>query len=112
MTVSKSTSVVGPIIFTNPTARRQLINEGQVVTFRSNLRTTGDTWWRESRLGPKEGNVKVTKIRDVDPTDTESLAKYSELSGFESVKQWQKAIRSINGTTPQSGHLYKVTLLD
>lgn len=110
MTLSSSQNTVGPIIFANHTARNQLVDEGEVVTFRSNPRTTGDTWWRESRLGPKEGDVRVTKIAEVDPMNTETIAEYCELSGFGSVEDWQNAIQSINGTTPNSGYLYRVTV--
>ena len=109
MTQAKS-SGTGPIIFSDHTARRQLISEREVVTFRKSKRTTGDTWWRETRLGPKEGDVHVTEIGEIDPSNTAVLVKYQELSGFESVSAWQQAIRNLNGSLPDSGHLYHVTM--
>lgn len=107
---TKTTSTVGPIIFSDKTARRQLLEQGEVVTFRKTSRTTGDTWWRESRLGPKQGDVTVEEISVVNPHDQSELAEYSELSGFPSVSAWQKAIRELNGSLPSEGHLYRVTL--
>ena len=40
---------VGPNVFADETARGQLVEHGEVVTFRASERTTGDTWWRTSR---------------------------------------------------------------
>ncbi|WP_248910550.1 hypothetical protein [Halocatena marina] len=108
MTHSNSAGTVGPIIFADTTARRQLLQEGEVVTLRKTTRTTGETWWRESRLGPKQGDVLVTEIGTVDPKQEESLAEYRELSGFESVRKWQAAIQKLNGSLPDTGHLYRV----
>jgi len=59
--------MTGPIIFANETARGQLEEEGEVVTFRRSERTTGKTWYRYSRTGPKQGDVLVEKLRVVDP---------------------------------------------
>jgi hypothetical protein len=108
MTHSAKSGTVGPIIFADTTARRQLIHEGEVVTFRKNSRTTGDTWWRESRVGPKQGDVTVTEIMAVDPSKKSALAEYQNLSGFESVDAWQKAIADLNGSLPAEGILYRV----
>ncbi|WP_281255585.1 hypothetical protein [Natrinema ejinorense] len=41
--MSKSNRV-GPIVFADATARRQLLAHGEVVTFRASKRTIGDTW--------------------------------------------------------------------
>ena len=110
MTHTTTSGTVGPIIFSDTTARKQLLNEGEVVTFRKSPRTTGNTWWRESRLGPKQGDVIVEEIRDVDPADRTALTEYQELSGFESVDGWQNAIARLNGSLPSQGWLYKVDL--
>lgn len=110
MTQTKQSGTVGPIIFSDKTARSQLLSEGEVVTFRKSTRTTGDTWWRESRLGPKEGDVQVTEIGKVNPLDGDALAEHREWSGFKSVEAWQQAIRTLNGSIPNSGFLYRVTL--
>jgi hypothetical protein len=110
MTQSTTSGTVGPIIFADMTARTQLLTENEVVTFRKTSRTTGDTWWRESRLGPKQGDVIVTEIGEVNPRNEPELSEYRELSGFESVEAWQRAIQSLNGSLPPKGYLYRVTI--
>lgn len=110
MTRTKTTGTVGPIIFADETARNQLLSEGEAVTFRKSARTTGDTWWRESRLGPKEGDVEVVEIGEVTPWHEPELAEYRDLSGFDSIEDWQRAIRNLNGSLPKTGYLYHVTL--
>ena len=108
--MSKSTgqSTVGPIIFADETARRQLLETGEVVTFRKDKRTTGATWWRRSRLGQKEGDVRVSEIQVINPRDQSALEPYQSLSGFPSVEDWQKAINELNGSLPSEGVLYRV----
>ena len=110
MSKSSSTDTVGPIIFADETARTQLIEHGEVVTFRKSARTTGETWWRESRLGKKEGDVTVEEIDVVDPRDIEELQPYQSYSGFESVQDWQQAIANLNGELPNRGRLYRVKI--
>lgn len=99
---------VGPITFANEFARRQLVDHGEVITFRGD-RTVGETWWRESRLGPKQGDVHVERIEAIEPTQT-NLAQYHELSGFPSTVLWMDAIDDLHdGGT---GYLYRVTERD
>lgn len=101
-------SHVGPIVFSDETARNQLVENSKVVTFRSADRTTGDTWWRESRLGEKKGDVTVEKIGLADPAlPCSNMDDHWELSGFESLEEWQDAIESLNGTL-DVGYLYHV----
>ena len=101
---------VGPIIFADPTARSQLLDEGQAVTFRQTQRTTGETHARWERLGKAQADVRVEEIAVVEPTK-ESLRPYREASGFETVEKWIDAIGELNGGVPQQGHLYRATLL-
>lgn len=99
----------GPIVFANRTARSQLLNHGEVISFRKRDRTTGETWWRKSRTGEKIGDVTVEPIeKDIKPT-SDALKQHRELSGFEMVEQWIKAIEDENSGLPESGHLYRVT---
>jgi hypothetical protein len=100
----------GPITFANETARKQLIDEGEVVTFRRAERTRGKTWWRRSRTGPKQGEVVVEHIGKVDPSDTSQLEPYVTLSGFTSAREWQSAIEILSGGL-EHGHLYRVRSL-
>lgn len=102
-------TTVGPIIFANSTARNQLQDHGTVVTFRASDRTTGDTWWRKSRLGTKEGDVTVKQIAVVNPSVDKELEPYVSLSGFGSVQEWQQTIRELHGSIPCKGRLYRVT---
>ena len=103
-----SGSHVGPIVFSDETARAQLVDEGEVVTFRASPRTTGSTWWRETRTGPKRGDVVVEEIASgVDPSD-DDLEPYRELSGFESVEAWVRAIHELNDFPIGRGVLYRV----
>jgi len=104
-----STGSVGPIIFADETARTQLETHGEVVTFRTTARTTGDTWWRKSRLGSKEGDVHVEALETVDPREPSELRPHRPVSGFETVEAWQQAIRSLNGSLPAEGRLYRVS---
>ncbi len=98
---------VGPIIFANDIARAQLEEHGEVTTFRTSDRTTGDTWWRTSRTGPKEGDVHVEQVAEVDPA-TDDLAEYWELSGFDSVEHWREAIQDVHGSL-ETGYVYRTT---
>lgn len=104
---------VGPIVFAHPVARKQLVDEGEVVTFRKRDRTVGETWWRESRTGPKEGDVRVELIDDVDPRNDLALADHRPLSGFRTTERWQAAIVETNGgELPERGFLYRVETIE
>lgn len=107
---SADTNRVGPISFANDTARNQLVTDGEVVTFRPSERTTGETWWRGDRCGPKLGDAVVEHIGTVDPSNSDELEPHLPLSGFETVGDWQYAIRRLHGgSLPENGHLYRVT---
>ena len=101
----------GPIVFSHPAPRTQLRLEGMVITFRESKRTTGETWWRESRTGPKEGDVIVRHLRECDPHDNSLLRKAVQFSGFPSVENWREAMVELNGGMPDRGHLYEVVTI-
>lgn len=104
------TTHVGPIVFSHPVARGQLKEHGEVVTFRKSDRTTGETWWRESRTGEKQGDVHVQKITPADPRRDNLLEPHQPFSGFDSVREWQEAIAGMGGPgLPNEGYLYRVT---
>lgn len=105
------TSHTGPVIFSDETARNQLTTHGTVVTFRTDNRTTGRTWWRKTRTGEKQGECHVTLIARIDPSYTGSLEPFCELSGFNSVAEWQDAIKDLNGDLT-SGYLYAVKTME
>lgn len=102
---------VGLIVFSNETARSQLVEEGIVVTFRTERRTTGRTHWRTARTGTKRGDVVVGEIGAVDPTG-DALRAYVGLSGFETVQGWRAAIRDVHGNAPGSGYLYLAVVVE
>jgi hypothetical protein len=103
---------VGPVIFSNGTARRQLVEEGEVITLRPDERTTGETWWRESRTGPKRGDCRIEGIDVVVPVWDNDLAPYVGRSGFDCVADWQDALRDLHGEMPGSCFAYRVVSLD
>jgi len=101
--------MTGPIVFSDETARTQLVEEGIVVTFRASRRTVGSTWWRESRTGEKEGDCVVELVRHVPKDQLESaLLNEVDRSGFASVYDWLDAINELNGGR-SDGYLYRVT---
>lgn len=79
-----------------------------MVTFRAEGRTTGETWWRQSRTGEKQGDVYVAEIGRVDPRLDRLLRKYVDKSGFENVGDWQTTIKNLHTGLPESGFLYLV----
>ena len=99
---------VGPVIMADETAREQLLNEGEVVSFRQHDRTTGETWWRQSRTGPKCGEVLVEQLGECDPSELSELEPYGAKSGFNSARAWQTAIATINGDL-SDGYLYRIS---
>jgi hypothetical protein len=102
---------VGPVIFSDDTARAQLVEDGEVVTFRTSERTTGSTWCRETRTGPKKGDCHIERIGAVDAAVDGELAPFRDRSGFDSVEAWRSAIRSLNGNVGE-GILYRVRTTD
>jgi hypothetical protein len=112
--MESETNQVGPITFSHPIARQQLLDAGVVLSFRSDERTTGTTWWRKDRLGQKVGDVKVTKEAEVDLRERpkQEMEHYRPLSGFRSVGSWLRAIRDYHGgDLPDSGYVYRVKKL-
>jgi hypothetical protein len=90
-------------------AREQLVEHGAVVTFRTRDRTTGETWWRESRNGRKRGDCTVKKIGAVTFGETrQPLFDHVGLSGFASVDAWLAAIGALHGGVPDRGWLFRV----
>jgi hypothetical protein len=99
--------MTGPVTFSDDTAREQLVTRGEVITFRASERTTGWTWWRESRTGEKQGECYIEKVKNADPSYTNQLLPYRSQSGFDTVEEWQAAIEELNGDL-ETGYLYRV----
>jgi hypothetical protein len=102
-----ATHHVGPIIFANKYARSQLVEHGEVITFRGD-RTTGATWWTDEYGTTKNGDCTVKRLSAVEPT-TAVLGHYQPLSGFPSTSAWIDAIAELHGATTDTGYLYLVT---
>ncbi|EMA72623.1 hypothetical protein [Halorubrum distributum] len=103
-------SQVGPIIFGNPTARKQLLDNGEVYTFRTSDRTTGDTWARASRTGEKLVDVTVEQVASIDDPSPDSLRdEWAFRSGFGTPEQWWDAIKDVHGP-PETGYVYHVEM--
>lgn len=108
--MSEQQTQTGPITVNHPVPREQLIEEGVLVSFRKRDRTTGDTWWRESRTAPKRGDCTVEKLRAVVPKGRgKALGNFVTDSGFDSVDEWQDAIEELHGEMPEIGYLYRIT---
>ena len=102
--------MTGPIIFSHEIPRRQLVEEGTVITFRTSTRTTGETWWRKSRTGEKQGDVRVEEVEGPVTPTMDVLTDYADESGFESAVEWREAIVDLNGELPHHGWLYRATV--
>ena len=107
-TANQASGRVGPITFADETARNQLLESGVVTTFRAEERTTGDTWWREHRTGPKRGEVHVEHVANLVPT-VDALEEFRAESGFATAADWRAAIADMNNGWRGMGHIYRVT---
>jgi len=95
------------ISFSVKEARDQLMNKGLVFTFR---------WTRRKRIGKdwankKRGTKKITDVYIKEIMKVNSLldlVPYVSLSGFDSLEEWKKVIRSMN-KNEIFGWLYGVT---
>jgi hypothetical protein len=102
---------VGPIIFGHPDARRHLMEEGEVYTFRTSDRTTGETWARESRTAPKLADVTVTKVCGIPaPREDDLNREWGRKSGFRTRERWWNAIEEVHGDGLAEGYVYHVQL--
>ena len=100
---------VGPIVFAIEQPRKQLIEHGEVVTFRPRKRTTGETWARWERTGLKKMDVRVEQLC-VTSLERKQLFPYVTVSGFNHVTEWLDVIRDLYGELPEVGYLYRVTV--
>jgi len=101
--------MTGPIIFANQTAREQLLQEGIVYSFRTNDRTTGDTWARPSRTGEKMADVTVEQVATLPNPSEEDLTDWANQSGFGTAEAWWNAIEDVHGI-PAEGYVYQIEL--
>jgi len=103
--------MTGPITFSRQKPRERLLDHGVVFSYRDSGRTTGETWLRFERLGPKRGEVEVREVGQIE--QPEDLEPWAQASGFCSRSEWVRAIRTVHGIEDLSGgSVYKVELLD
>lgn len=106
------TKQVGPIIFAEEKARRQLLDEGVVYTFRTSDRTTGETWARASRTGSKIADVVVEQVCAIPaPRKKDLEVSWARRSGFGTKHGWWAAIEDVHGE-PQVGYVYRCLLTE
>jgi len=101
---------VGPVIMGHPVARAQLVTHGRVHSFRTSDRTTGETHYRTERTGTKEADVEIQKETTEIKPSLNNLQPHVEWSGFDSVKDWQAAIKEVHGSLVVPGYVYRITL--
>jgi len=97
------------MIFQSEEARRFLLENGVVFTFRAKRRKNlGNDWITDRRGGHKVVDVFVEEEGRFKPSD---LGLYVEYSGFSSLQEWIEEIKKLNkGKLPAEGWLYKVSL--
>ena len=102
------------IIFQNEKARRHLLEEGFVVTFRKNKRkgVNLNDWMTDKRGGKKIADVKIFEMCGCDVGFLKSLVKWS---GFRSHEEWKTEIGVLNKEETKDysiGWLYLVVVRD
>ena len=105
--------MTGPISFSDPDARRHLLRQEEVYSLRPEDRTTGETWLRWSRTGPKVGEVRVERV--VEEVDGDALRRFSDRSGLGSAESWRTAAQVLHSTGEDvldGLSIYRVDLLD
>jgi hypothetical protein len=108
-----TTGRVGPIIFSHDRARQYLINNGIVVTFRTDARTTGETHVRFERTGEKQFDARVVLLADrAHEGIDDALEEWYARAGFSSAEEWRRAIVDLNGAVPGEGYFYEVQAAD
>lgn len=97
------------ITFSVPEARNQLLNEGEVYTFRWNRRKhIGKDWANSGRGTKKIANVYIEEMFEAEPRL--ALSPYVEKSGFKNLWDWQCIITNMMKDAYGTGWLYRVTL--
>jgi hypothetical protein len=110
--MSHESNHVGPVQLSHGTARGHFLRNGQVVSFRTSDRTTGETWWHETRGDTKEGDVVVEKLCEAEAWHGDfQLFRWLNHSGFESVEQWVDAIHEMHGEVSE-GYLYRIRAVE
>jgi hypothetical protein len=102
------------ISFSVGEARKQLLEKGEVYTFRFKRRKRiGKDWANSGRGTKKITDVFIEEIGEYNPTA--ELKPYVQKSGFKNLWDWQDAIielSEINHAAIREGWLYRVMVVD
>ena len=100
------------ISFSVPEARKQLMENGTVYTFRwTKRKRTGKDWANVKRGTKKIADVHIEEVGEIHPFPI-LLQPYRSQSGFDCEWDWYDKILEMNHTDPDAaGWLYKVTLV-
>ena len=98
------------MIFKSEKARRFLLENGVVFSFRSKRRKKlGRDWITDRRGGHK---IADALVEEEGKFKLQDLGLYVEYSGFSTLEEWIAEIRRLNrGKLPAEGWLYKIALL-
>ena len=97
------------IHFDSPKALKQLMEHGIAYTLRAKPRRQGVTSIITN--GVKIGMANVRLVGTIDLTNPESLKPYLPYSGFESIGEWIREYRRLNGNVARA-FLYEVRLIN
>jgi len=102
------------ISFSIPEARTQLMTKGTVATFRWNRRKHIGRDWAQVKRGTEK--IADVEIKEVGCFETiPDLVPYLSLSGFETIRDWRRAIVSTSKPSDYLRHcgwLYLVTRVE
>jgi len=105
---------VGPVILSVDNAREHLETHGSVYSYRTQDRTTGQTWYRTSRTGEKIGDCEIELAARVYEWQdlSAALRPFAPRSGFGTVDEWRLAIEDVHGAIEGRGYIYRITTGD
>jgi len=104
-----ATTATGPVRIRSDQPLERFVDEGEIIVFRANSRTTGQTWWSDSLRGCKQGDALVEEVGPVDLRDLANLEEYLGRSGFSSLGEWRSWISEMYHRDVNEGVLYRVS---
>lgn len=108
------------MIFQNPKARNQLLENGIVYTFRTKPHSLGKDWATDKRGGKKIADINIERMEMIsggylirDNTLRPLLLKYLKESGFDTISEWINVIKILNKKkNPEYAFVFKVTIIE
>jgi len=102
------------ISFSKTTAFEHLRDMGYVVSFRTEERKrtprdgVQETWCNRGRGKEKEFDVLVYHLAEMEP-EQQCFKHFHNMSGFDTRGDWLRAVMSMHGGVPPTGHFYLVS---